>query len=481
MKGYTITILSLFVVLILIPIYMPIVNLAQASSSSDSSTTSSTDIPTTIHNTKSKPLPGGPTLNDPNLNLEQIVTGLELPTSMAFVGPNDILVTEKNTGIVKRIINGQLNPESLLDVSVANVNERGMLGIAVTVNNNNSNGNAAGNTISPIYVFLYYTESSGGTDIDDIESEENVLGNRLYRYELVDNELVNPKLILDLPAHPPPDREDYSRDHNGGKVLFGPADNYVYVGIGNVGVHRGQAQNFLDGAPLDGTSGILRVTQDGQVQPNPPLGSTQPMSPYYYAYGIRNTFGMDFDPITGKLWDTENGPTSADEINLVEPGFNSGHSTIQGFAKDASTDESEGDEGSSSETTATNPAIDLVNFGGNSQYSDPEFVWTTPLGITALKFLNSDKLGKQYQNTMFIGDVNLGWLYNFKLDPQRTELLFGDGSPLADKIANTPEEMEETIFGKGFGVITDIQVSPYDGNLYVLTYAGSIYKIHSSL
>jgi aldose sugar dehydrogenase len=480
-KGHIIIVFPVFFVLILLPSYIPIINLAQASSSSDSSTTtSSTDDIPTIHNTKSKPLPGGPTLKDPNLNLEQIFTGLDYPTGMAFVGPNDILVTEKNTGIVKRIINGQLSSEAL-DVSVANANERGMLGIAAAVNSN-SNGNAPTNTISPPYVFLYYTESSGGTDGDDADSEENVLGNRLYRYELVDNQLVNPKLLLDLPAHPPPDREDYSRDHNGGKVLIGSADNYAYVGIGNVAVHKGQAQNVIDGSPLDGTSGILRVTQDGQVSPNPPLGSTQPMSPYYYAYGIRNTFGMDFDPITGKLWATENGPTAADEINLVEPGFNSGHSKIQGFAKDASTEDTEDDsEDSSSEATAAiNPATDLVNFGGNSQYSDPEFVWTTPLGVTALKFLNSDKLGSQYQNTMFIGDVDLGWLYNFKLNPQRTALLFGDDSPLADKVANTPEEMQETIFGKGFGVITDIQVSPYDGNLYVLTYAGSIYKIYSS-
>ena len=482
MKPHIITILPLFLFLILIPIYIPIVNLAQASSSSDSTSSTTTDDIPTIHNAKSKPLPGGPTLNDPNLNLEQIFTGLDQPTGMTFVGPNDILVTEKNTGIVKRITNGQLNPEPVLDVSIANVKERGMLGIAAAVNSNR-NGNAPTNTIGPTYVFLYYTESSSTTDGDDANSEENVLGSRLYRYELIDNQLVNPKLLLDLPAHPPPDREEASRDHYGGKVLIGPADNYVYVGIGNVAVHKGQAQNVLDGEPLDGTSGILRVTQDGQVSPNPPLGSTQPMSPYYYAYGIRNTFGMDFDPITGKLWDTENGPTSADEINLVEPGFNSGHSKIHGFAKDASSADIEDDseDASSEATAATNPATDLVNFGGNSQYSDPEFVWTMPLGVTALKFLNSDKLGKQYQNTMFIGDTNLGWLYNFKPNPQRTGLMFSDGSPLADKIADTPEEMQETIFGKGFGVITDIQVSPYDGTLYVLTYAGSIYKIYSSL
>ena len=483
-KGHIIISFLLLLVLILILSFLPIINLAQASSSSDSSSSTSSsstdDIPTTIHNTKSKPLPGGPTLNDPSLKLEQIFTGLDHPTSMAFVGPNDILVTEKNTGMVKRIINGQLNPEALLDVSVANLAERGMLGIAVSQHENGTT-----------YVFLYYTESSSATDGDDVDSEENVLGNRLYRYELVDNQLVNPKLLLDLPAHPPPDRENAERAHNAGKVMIGPTDNYVYVGIGDVIGHRGQAQNVLDGAPLDGTSGILRVTQDGQVQLNPPLGSIQPMSPYYYAYGIRNTFGMDFDPITGKLWDTENGHEFADEINLVEPGFNSGYSKIEGFVKDVITEVSEDDseDDSSSQTTATatatattiNPATDLVNFGANSQYSDPEFVWTATLGVTALKFLNSDKLGKQYQNTMFIGDTNLGWLYNFKLNPERTGLLFADGSPLTDKIADTPDEMQETIFGKGFGVITDIQVSPYDGSLYVLTYGGSIYKIYSSL
>ncbi|HKG70599.1 MAG TPA: hypothetical protein VKA87_01815, partial [Nitrososphaeraceae archaeon] len=112
-KGHIITVFPLFLVLILLPSYIPIVNLAQASSSSDSSSTTTTtssteeddDIPT-IHNAKSHPLPEAPTLNDANLNLEEISTGLDLPTGMTFVGPNDILVTEKNTGIVKRITNG---------------------------------------------------------------------------------------------------------------------------------------------------------------------------------------------------------------------------------------------------------------------------------------------------------------------------------------------------------------------------------------
>jgi hypothetical protein len=53
------------------------------------------------------------------------------------------------------------------------------------------------------------------------------------------------------------------------------------------------------------------------------LGEEYPVN-LYYAYGIRNSYGLDFDPVSGKLWETENGPQSGDKINLVEPGFNGG-------------------------------------------------------------------------------------------------------------------------------------------------------------
>src|SRR5919107_2368991 len=167
----------------------------------------------------------GPIINDPNLKTEVVVNGLELPTGMAFLGPNDILVLEKNKGTVQRIIDGKILPEPLLDVNVANKNERGMLGIAV-VNNNNNNNNKNGptNTVKPTYVFLYYTESSDATDGDDgcskisktcNPSSPLPTGNRLYRYELVGDKLVNPILLLDLPAVPGP-------AHNGGAISIGP-------------------------------------------------------------------------------------------------------------------------------------------------------------------------------------------------------------------------------------------------------------------
>jgi glucose/arabinose dehydrogenase len=247
-----------------------------------------------------------PFVNDPSLQVEPVITGIKFPTSMAFLGPNDILVLQKNEGTVRRIVNGNMLVEPLLDVNVANKAERGMLGIAISKQETSDRNKPI------VYVFLYYTETKS-KDGEDLEKGGVVLGNRLYRYELENNKLINPKLLINLPAEP-------DANHEGGVVLIGP-DKYVYLVIGYVN-HYTQAQNILDGKEPDGTGGVLRVTQDGEVVGKGILGNTYKLN-LYFAYGIRNSFGMDFDPVTGNLWDTENGLDCCDEINLVEQGFNS--------------------------------------------------------------------------------------------------------------------------------------------------------------
>jgi glucose/arabinose dehydrogenase len=186
---------------------------------------------------------------------------------------------------------------------------------------------------------------------------------------------------------------------------------------------------------------------------------------------MRNTFGMDFDPITGNLWDTENGNTFGDEINLVHPGFNSGWSQVAGIW------EAESKPGPAIGADTNNPPKYLVTFGGKGVYRAPELAALQTIGPTAIKFLNSDRLGEKYENTIFMGDVDFGNLYNFKLNEDRTGLVL-DG-PLADKIANNIQDLKEggAVLGQGFGVITDIQVGPDDGYLYILTLNGRIYRI----
>ena len=390
----------------------------------------------------------GPSLSSKKYVAEKVVGGLETPTGIAFIGEKDILAVEKNSGKVLRILNGDVLPEPLIDVNVANEVERGLLGISVA--NNSAD--------DKMYVFLFYTEARD-------EDGGEAIGNRLYRYEFVGNKLINPKLLLDLPYLPGP-------AHNGGVVTVGP-DNHVYVVVGNLLASASERfagnsldQNIENGNAPDGRGGILTVTQDGEVVNGEGiLGDEHPLD-LYYAYGIRNSFGLTFDPISGKLWDTENGG-GYDEINLVEPGFNSGWEKVIGKAsllEDFNQDE-------------------LVDFDGKGKYSDPEFSWISDSDFrtapTSIVFFNSDRFGQQYENDVFVGDVR-GNIYHFNVDKDRTDLLLN--GPLADEVANDFSEIEDLIFARFPGVITDLKVGP-DGYLYILLYQvqgqedGELYRI----
>jgi aldose sugar dehydrogenase len=126
------------------------------------------------------------------------------------------------------------------------------------------------------------------------------------------------------------------------------------------------------------------------------------------------------------------------------------------------------------ETAPLNPENGLVDFGGKGKYSSPEFTWHDSFGPTAIKFFNSDRLGKQYENDIFVGDIDKGNLYYFDLNDDRTELVLE--GPLADKLADSDDENKGIIFGQGFGAITDIEVGP-DGYLYIVGFQGTIYRI----
>jgi aldose sugar dehydrogenase len=400
------------------------------------------------------------TLSDPRLKIEVFATGLKKPTNIAFLDSGDVLVLEKQNGTVRKIVNGNLLPEPLLDVNVATFDTRGMLGIAIAKNQ----------TVGKEYVFLYFTEAKD----DNADGEDKCYsfsrcipqylpnGNRLYRYELSQDgsKLVNQKLLFSWPPF-------IGATHNGGEITVGP-DNNIYVIVGNGEQRNSLVMNSKKNLTIDGRAGILALDHDGKPAFSKGiLGKEEPLNKYY-AYGIRNGFGLDFDPVTGKLWDTENGPGFGDEINVVEPGFNSGSMVVQGMWT-YTKDETEG-------RVVSGKPDNLVDFNGNGKYSAPELAWNQSIGPTAIKFLNSDKYGKEYENEVFVGSVKpKGDLYHFDLNPKRTGLdLQGQ---LEDKIADNYDELTNHIFGKNFGIISDITVGP-DGYLYIVSFTnGNIYRI----
>ena len=113
--------------------------------------------------------------------------------------------------------------------------------------------------------------------------------------------------------------------NTGGVLKIGPDDN-LYLTVGHLdgsfrdSKYQTKTQNYPNSSKVDGRAGILVTSQDGKPVGKGILGSSFPLN-LYYAYGIRNSFGIDWDPVTGYLWDSENGPHFGDELNLVQPGF----------------------------------------------------------------------------------------------------------------------------------------------------------------
>jgi glucose/arabinose dehydrogenase len=397
-------------------------------------------------------------MTDPNLTVSTVVdfgAGLDEPTCMKFLGPDDFLVLEKSTGRVRRVLNDVLQPGFALDVHVNSSSERGMLGIAI----------APG---SPTRVFLYYTEAAeadGGAP----------LCNCVYRYDWDPGTgtLINPAQVLNLPVLPGP-------NHDAGVILIDD-QGLLYVFIGDLN-HNGQLQNIPTGAAPDDTGVIFRVNQDGTAAAGNPFTpycsvtttqtcTTTPDCPpgetcitnvaRYYAYGVRNGFGLEFDRGNNNaLWMTENGPSDFDELNKVDAGWNGGWNRIHGL--DALDPQGVGD---------------LWNMPGEGlTYSDPEFSWQQVQVPTGVNFPFATSWGTPYNDKVLVGTQS-GDIYSFPLNATRTGLDVAALPPdLQDLVALNDAEANLVRIGQSFGAITDLELGP-DDHVYVVDIFGRVFRI----
>src|SRR5688572_7113828 len=312
--------------------------------------------------------PPPPEMLDPNLTVRTVVAGLEFPISMAFLGPHDMLVLEKDTGRVKRVVDG-VETATVLDLGVNNNSERGLLGIALHPDFPADPG-----------VYLYWTCRSSSLPANQFFPDEEIcldvnmfaadttqilqvplLGNRVDRFNWTGTQLVYHHNLISLrafqhdaaplPSGQGDEMQPARGNHDGGVLRFGP-DGKLYVHIGDNG-RRGQLQNLPNGPgptrtddqfggpePDDAhlTGVILRLNDDGTTPHDNPFfaagasmgGEVGANVQKIFAYGLRNGFGMAFDPKSGVLWEQENGDDSFSELNRVMPGFNSGWVQIMG-------------------------------------------------------------------------------------------------------------------------------------------------------
>jgi aldose sugar dehydrogenase len=456
-----------------------------------------------------------PELLDPDLDVRAAVSGLTQPISMAFIGKDDMLVLEKASGQVKRVVDGEVQ-DVVLDLPVNSASERGLLGIALHPKFRR-NG----------WVYLFWSESRTGADSETLDGVR-LLGNRIDRFEWDGDALEFDRSILQFRAFQADEGQPLRGNHNGGVLRFG-SDRKLYAIVGDTG-RRGQLQNLVNGPfgpgiaddqfggpePDDAhsTGAIVRLNDDGSAPRDNPFyrlgrsmgGEVGANVQRVFAYGLRNSFGMAVDPKSGDLWEQENGDDSFSELNRVDPGMNSGWVQIMGPASRVA-------QFKAIETDPTVPqpfapngyfglqqirwpptniadtpeeALSRLFMLPGAQFSDPELSWKFEVAPGGIGFLDSKALGRKYDRDLFMGGardlLEGGHLFRIELSGNRRAVDVDDPR-LQDGVADNVNkweltESESLLFGRNFGVGTDVQTGP-DGHLYVVSLShGAVYEIH---
>ncbi len=481
------------------------------------------DDPDPSNNTATAVTPVGPpganpSMEDPNLSVRTVLSGLMEPTGIAFLAPDDFFVLEKSTGRVLHVVN-ENNQGPVLTLAVNFASERGLLGIAL-------HPDFAKNR----FVYLYWTcrGVAAGEDCEDGPPSGNIArvplrGNRVDRFIWDGATLTFDQNLIRLRSFQADANEDGIFDqplrgnHNGGRIRFGP-DGKLYILIGDNG-RRGWMQNVITGRLPNGqddqfggpepddahlTGVILRLNDDGTTPDDNPFfkvgqgigGEVGANIQKVFAYGIRNSFGMAFDPVSGNLFTEENGDDCCTELNLVEGAFNGGWVQIDGLVERIA-------DFKAIETSpryfglqqvrwpptliANSPeeALDRLFMLPGARYTDPLFQWKYEIAPAAIGFVNGQGLGAEYAGDLFVGgarDFLLGGqLWDFKLSKERRDFVFSDDR-LDDRVADNEDkydivESESLLIGRNFGIATDIVTAP-NGNLFVLSLSrGELYEV----
>jgi aldose sugar dehydrogenase len=493
--------------------------------------------------------PPTPSLVDPDLTVRTAVTGLSQPINLAFIGRNDMFVLEKGTGRVQRVVDGAVH-STVLDLAVNSASERGLLGIALHPDFRKNGW---------VYLF-WSESSTGAdsTDLASVPLLGNRVDRYKWNGTTLthDRNLIRLRAFQADAGQPlrgnhnggvivfgPEDGRDGDRDdddddddgHHRSRAMDGDRDGRgdnghghghgrnrkakLYIQVGDTG-RRGQTQNLEDGPfgpgmPDDQFGGpepdnahltgvILRLNDDGTTPRDNPFhahgaavgGEVGANIQKIYSYGLRNGFGMDFDPVSGDLWEQENGDDSFSELNRAFPGFNSGWVQIMGpveriaqFKEIETSPQFFGLQQIRWPPTniADTPAeaLDRLFVLPGSRYSRPEMAWKFEVAPGAIQFVEGKGLGSRYEHDLIMGGARPtlegGHLFRFELTGNRRAIRVRDPR-LEDRVADNLAKFEITeseslLFGRNFGTVVDLRNGP-NGSLYAVSIDhGNIYEI----
>jgi glucose/arabinose dehydrogenase len=224
--------------------------------------------------------------------VEVLARDLHVPWAITFLPDRRIFFTER-TGAVRVLHSDQLLPEPALTINVAQGNKMGMLGLVA----------------DPGFVRNHFLYLAYNYKVEPVDPAHPQYRMRIVRYKEQKDKLIEPKVLLeDLPAW---------TNHTGGRMRFAP-DGTLYITTGD-------ANDPLRAQRLDTYNGkILRINTDGSAPADNPFVHQQDAHPEIWSYGHRNPQGIDFQPGTGRMIETEHGPLGGDEVNWIAAGHNYG-------------------------------------------------------------------------------------------------------------------------------------------------------------
>jgi aldose sugar dehydrogenase len=339
-----------------------------------------------------------PTARLATVSVKTVKGGLNGPAAFTFTPKGIIYYLERGTGAV-RVLNPHTGSDRVFFKigGVDGSGERGALGIALHPN-----------WPKTPFAYVYVTRRAHGR-----------LMNQLLRIRAKQNHGAGYKVLLQAPASADP-------YHNGGRIAFGP-DHELYVMIGD-GHHDANAQDRSNN--LRGK--ILRINPDGSIPKTNPFRASR-----IWSFGHRNSYGFTFDPQTGRLWETENGPACNDEINLVVKGGNFGW-------------------GRRENCSGTSPGD--TNGSGPKPRHLPKLWFGGTIGITGAAFCDSCGLGAAFQGDLFFGAVNDGEVRVVGLNGARNDV-----SGASSIVASSP------------GTVYSMETAP-NGRIY-FSDSGAIYEL----
>ena len=290
---------------------------------------------------------------------EPVATGLDHPATFVLDAGGAIFYGERLTGEIRRI-----DPTTGKDTSVFTVpavvgdvaNEEGLVGLALPPD-----------FPQDPWLYAYATRMINGVAHDQI-----------VRIRIDGDRGSSMHLVLDVQVA--------GERHNGGRMLFGP-DGMLYVVVGETYDSALAQDRSVNGGK------VLRMTPAGGVPADNPFQGSR-----IFSYGNRNSFGLAFDPQTGDLWETENGPECNDELNRILPGRNYGWGSSETCSGKAPQN-----------TNADGPAPLL-----------PKVLYPMTIGPTGIAFCDGCGLGTAREGHLFFGSFNTGDIHEVTLNADRT-------------------------------------------------------------